>query len=126
MLENAELLVGDCLCLICFALYKQVRWQRQAQRQVAGGGCRGARVPCICIALAPHPCSDARPRLASLYFTFAVPRNRPQITALIFLPSFPGWLVPRAFNPTRFLEFFSFGATLLGTWVAAGAQPWEQ
>jgi len=45
----------------------------------------------------------------------------PQITALIFLPSFPGWLAPLAFNPVRFLEFFSFTATLLGTWVAAGA-----
>ena len=43
-----------------------------------------------------------------------------QITALIFLPSFPGWLAPLAFNPVRFLEFFSFTATLLGTWVAAG------
>ncbi|PRW57903.1 hypothetical protein C2E21_3557 [Chlorella sorokiniana] len=65
VLQNVELLVGDCLCLICFALYKQ-------------------------------------------------------ITALIFLPSFPGWLAPLAFNPVRFLEFFSFTATLLGTWVAAG------
>lgn len=46
-----------------------------------------------------------------------------QITALIFLPSFPGWLAPLAFNPVRFLEFFSFTATLLGTWVAAGAAP---
>ena len=44
----------------------------------------------------------------------------PQITALIFLPSFPGWLAPLAFNPVRFLEFFSFAATLLGTWVASG------
>ncbi|KAI7846210.1 hypothetical protein COHA_000280 [Chlorella ohadii] len=65
VLQNVELLVGDCLVLVCFALYKQ-------------------------------------------------------ITALIFLPSFPGWLAPLAFNPVRFLEFFSFTATLLGTWVAAG------
>ena len=47
----------------------------------------------------------------------------PQITALIFLPSFPGWLAPLAFNPVRFLEFFSFAATLLGTWVASGGLP---
>lgn len=60
-----ELLIGDCLCLLCFALYKQ-------------------------------------------------------ITAIIFLPNFPGWLAPLAFNPVRFLEFFSFAATLLGTWVATG------
>jgi len=46
-----------------------------------------------------------------------------QITAIIFLPNFPGWLAPLAFNPTRFLEFFSFAATLLGTWVASGG--WE-
>lgn len=43
-----------------------------------------------------------------------------QITALIFLPSFPGWLAPLAFNPVRFLEFFSFAVTLIGTWVASG------
>lgn len=43
-----------------------------------------------------------------------------QITAIIFLPNFPGWLAPLAFNPIRFLEFFSFAATLLGTWVATG------
>jgi hypothetical protein len=43
-----------------------------------------------------------------------------QITALIFLPSFPGWLAPLAFNPVRFLEFFSFAATLIGTWVGSG------
>ena len=48
------------------------------------------------------------------------PLPGPQITALIFLPSFPGWLAPLAFNPVRFLEFFSFAATLLGTWVASG------
>ncbi|EFN55548.1 hypothetical protein CHLNCDRAFT_52364 [Chlorella variabilis] len=64
-IQNFEVLIGDCLCLLCFALYKQ-------------------------------------------------------ITALIFLPSFPGWLAPLAFNPVRFLEFFSFAVTLIGTWVASG------
>lgn len=64
-MQNTELLVGDCLCLLAFALYKQ-------------------------------------------------------ITALIFLPNFPGWLAPLAFNPVRFLELFSFAATLMGTWVASG------
>jgi hypothetical protein len=49
-----------------------------------------------------------------------IPASRPQITALIFLPSFPGWLAPLAFNPARFLEFFSFAATLMGTWVGSG------
>jgi hypothetical protein len=43
-----------------------------------------------------------------------------QLTAIILLPSFPGWLAPLEFNPTRFLEFASFAATLLGTWLGAG------
>ncbi|PSC75087.1 secretion system [Micractinium conductrix] len=64
-LQNYELLIGDCLCLLCFALYKQ-------------------------------------------------------ITAIILLPSFPGWLAPLQFSPTRLLEFVSFSVTLLGTWVASG------
>lgn len=41
-----------------------------------------------------------------------------QITAIIFLPTFPGWLAPLAFNPIRFVEFGAFAATLVGTWVA--------
>lgn len=57
--------MGDCLCLVCFALYKQV-------------------------------------------------------TALIFLPEFPGWLAPLQLNPVRFEEFLSFAITLCGTWVASG------
>ncbi len=43
-----------------------------------------------------------------------------QITALIFLPTFPGWLAPLHFNPDRFSEFAGFAATLVGTWVATG------
>lgn len=43
-----------------------------------------------------------------------------QITAIILAPAFPGWLAPLAFNPLRFLEFFSFTTTLVGTWVASG------
>ena len=38
VIQNLELLVGDGLCLVCFALYKQVRWQQhlhQQQRSVA-------------------------------------------------------------------------------------------
>lgn len=63
--QNREVLVGDCLCLVCFAIYKQ-------------------------------------------------------IMALTLLPTFPGWLAPLAFNPTRFLELLSFAMTLVGTWVGCG------
>ncbi len=62
-LDNRELLVGDCVSLVSFALYKQ-------------------------------------------------------IAAIVFLPSFPGWLAPLSFNPLRFIEFGAFAATLCGTWVA--------
>eukprot|EP00884_Botryococcus_braunii_P022712 jgi/Botrbrau1/9124/Bobra.160_3s0001.1 len=63
-IDNRELLIGDCVSLICFALYKQ-------------------------------------------------------ITALIFLPSFPGWLAPLSFNPVRFLEFVAFTITLVASWSLA-------
>ncbi|KAL3142272.1 hypothetical protein ABBQ38_002615 [Trebouxia sp. C0009 RCD-2024] len=63
-LDNRELLVGDCLSLVSFCLYKQ-------------------------------------------------------ITAIILTPSFPGWLAPMHFNPTRFEEFLSFAITVCGTWVGA-------
>lgn len=62
-LDNRELLVGDVISLVSFALWKQ-------------------------------------------------------ITAIIFLPTFPGWLAPLTFNPIRFVEFAAFAATLVGTWVA--------
>jgi hypothetical protein len=65
-LDNRELLVGDALLLLIFALYKQ-------------------------------------------------------LTAIILSPAFPGWLAPLDFAPGRFVEFFSFAATLIGTWVATGA-----
>ncbi|KAK9816549.1 hypothetical protein WJX72_001810 [[Myrmecia] bisecta] len=39
-----------------------------------------------------------------------------QITALILMPSFPGWLAPLQFNPTRFEEFLSFAITVCCTW----------
>ncbi len=42
-----------------------------------------------------------------------------QITAIILMPSFPGWLAPMHFNPTRFEEFLSFAITVCGTWVGA-------
>lgn len=42
-----------------------------------------------------------------------------QITAIIFMPSFPGWLAPMHFNPVRFEEFLSFAITVCGTWVGA-------
>lgn len=50
----------------------------------------------------------------------ALPLFPLQITALIFLPSFPGWLAPLHVNPDRLAEFLSFTATLCGTWVGAG------
>lgn len=68
----------------------------------------------------PQPAAAALPG-ASRNSRRALP-HAPQITAIIFLPNFPGWLAPLAFNPVRFLEFFSFAATLLGTWVATGAR----
>lgn len=43
----------------------------------------------------------------------------PQITAIILMPSFPGWLAPMHFNPIRFEEFLSFAITVCGTWVGA-------
>lgn len=97
-LENIELLVGDCLCLLCFALYKQVPAARCPLPT--------ARCP-RCHPTLPHPASALR-----------LPKH--QITAIIFLPNFPGWLAPLHFNPTRLLEFVSFATTLVGTWVAAG------
>lgn len=42
-----------------------------------------------------------------------------QITAIILMPTFPGWLAPMHFNPTRFEEFLSFAITVCGTWVGA-------
>lgn len=42
-----------------------------------------------------------------------------QITAIILMPSFPGWLAPMHFNPVRFEEFLSFAITVCGTWVGA-------
>lgn len=63
-MDNRELLVGDCLSLVSFCLYKQ-------------------------------------------------------ITAIILMPSFPGWLAPMHFSPIRFEEFLSFAITVCGTWVGA-------
>ncbi|GMH44884.1 hypothetical protein BSKO_12841 [Bryopsis sp. KO-2023] len=61
--ENREVLVGDCVSLVCFCCYKQ-------------------------------------------------------IAAIVMMSDFPGWTAPLGFNPLRFLEFTSFTATIVGTWVA--------
>ncbi|CAL5219993.1 g1934 [Coccomyxa viridis] len=42
-----------------------------------------------------------------------------QITALLFLPDFPGWLAPLHFNPVRFEELAIFILTLNVSWVTA-------
>eukprot|EP00890_Picochlorum_soloecismus_P004577 jgi/Picsp_1/511/NSC_00509-R1_protein len=42
------------------------------------------------------------------------------IFALVLLPSFPGWMAPLHFNPIRFIEYFSFVLTVIGTWVSVG------
>ena len=42
------------------------------------------------------------------------------IIALVLLPSFPGWMAPLHFNPIRFIEYFSFVLTVIGTWVSVG------
>ena len=91
-LDNRELLVGDCLSLVSFCLYKQVNNTAQ---------CR-----------APLSCST-HTRKSSQMSMYA------QITAIILTPSFPGWLAPMHFNPTRFEEFLSFAITVCGTWVGA-------
>ncbi len=44
---------------------------------------------------------------------------RPQVTALILSPSFPGWTAPLRFSPVRFAELVSFAGTLCGAWVLA-------
>jgi hypothetical protein len=41
-----------------------------------------------------------------------------QITSIIFSPSFHGWLTPLSFNVYRFLEFGSFSATIILTWIS--------
>ncbi|KAK9909820.1 hypothetical protein WJX75_007948 [Coccomyxa subellipsoidea] len=63
-IDNRELLVGDCLALTSFCLYKQ-------------------------------------------------------ITSLLFLPDFPGWIAPLHFNPVRFEELLIFIFTLCVSWVSA-------
>jgi hypothetical protein len=103
-MQNTELLVGDCLCLLAFALYKQV--QCTARGTSLHGVHRVAFPPPTPSFNIVHPCRCSC--------------HASQITALIFLPNFPGWLAPLAFNPVRFLELFSFAATLMGTWVASG------
>lgn len=40
-----------------------------------------------------------------------------QIAAIILSPSFPGWLAPLNFNPSRFGELASFATTLTVSWV---------
>ena len=42
-----------------------------------------------------------------------------QITAIILMPTFPGWLAPMHFNPIRFEEFLSFAVTVCGTWAGS-------
>jgi hypothetical protein len=43
-----------------------------------------------------------------------------QLTAIILCRTFPGWLAPLSFNPSRILELLSFAGTLTGTWLAVG------
>jgi hypothetical protein len=42
-----------------------------------------------------------------------------QITSLLFLPDFPGWIAPLHFNPVRFEELLIFIFTLCVSWVSA-------
>lgn len=119
--QNPEILVGDCLCLLCFALYKQVR----PRLGLASWGCcpwrasgQGAGLPRRAAAAAAGPLHTTPLPLTYNSLLSCVPPL--QITAIILAPAFPGWLAPLAFNPLRFLEFFSFTTTLVGTWVASG------
>lgn len=41
-----------------------------------------------------------------------------QLAAIVLSPSFPGWLSPLTFSPTRFTELVGFTITVAGTWVA--------
>lgn len=41
-----------------------------------------------------------------------------QIQSIVFSPTFPGWTAPMRFNPDRFIEFFAFSFTCIGTLVA--------
>lgn len=41
-----------------------------------------------------------------------------QVAAIVLAPSFPGWLAPLTFDPTRFTELVGFIITVTGTWVA--------
>eukprot|EP01025_Chloroclados_australasicus_P041675 TRINITY_DN44328_c0_g2_i2.p2 TRINITY_DN44328_c0_g2~~TRINITY_DN44328_c0_g2_i2.p2 ORF type:complete len:284 (+),score=19.77 TRINITY_DN44328_c0_g2_i2:84-854(+) len=42
-----------------------------------------------------------------------------QVSSMVFLPDFPGWLAPLQFNPTRFTEFVVFVLTMCATWTAS-------
>ena len=90
-LDNRELLVGDCLSLASFCLYKQVNSTSQRLS-----------------------CTVQRRHHKANHLAWCM-----QITAIILTPNFPGWLAPMHFNPTRFEEFLSFAITVCGTWVGA-------
>lgn len=90
-LDNRELLVGDCLSLVSFCLYKQVNSTSQM-----------------------FSCTARRRHHKASHLARCM-----QITAIILTPNFPGWLAPMHFNPTRFEEFLSFAITVCGTWVGA-------
>lgn len=43
-----------------------------------------------------------------------------QLASIVLSPSFPGWLAPLEFSPTRCTELVGFIITVAGTWVACG------
>jgi len=74
--------------------------------------------PCFISLSIPFMCVHPTTALARLD-KWATKCSVPQITAIILMPSFPGWLAPMHFNPIRFEEFLSFAITVCGTWVGA-------
>eukprot|EP01026_Neomeris_dumetosa_P043301 TRINITY_DN3622_c0_g1_i5.p3 TRINITY_DN3622_c0_g1~~TRINITY_DN3622_c0_g1_i5.p3 ORF type:complete len:258 (-),score=30.13 TRINITY_DN3622_c0_g1_i5:200-973(-) len=42
-----------------------------------------------------------------------------QISSIVMLPNFPGWLAPLQFNPMRLVEFACFLSTMCATWAAS-------
>ena len=80
-IDNRELIVGDVLAIVCFCLYKQVNVLSSLLFIIC-------QLPCIVM-----PSLRGKPIMARDKLLHA------QITALLFLPDFPGWLAPLHFNP---------------------------